>query len=261
MSSTHFAGWRESTLDLATTLCTEGLSPKEQIELGRRASLEEIERFEAAVATVHVACMDRVSAPPEGLLERLDQAAQDLASPAHGPRTATPEPPARRGTLAAVSGWLAAAASLALWASTSIGPEPPSTSSSPAARRAALIAEADPAPLAWAAAEDPLSAGVVGDVVWDRERQEGYMRFEGLAQNDPTQAQYQLWIFDSSRVDWEARPVDGGVFDVGPGGETVVAIDPKLEVGKAALFAITLEKPGGVVVSQRERLVLTAAAL
>ena len=85
------------------------------------------------------------------------------------------------------------------------------------------------------------------------------MRFRGLAPNDPTERQYQLWIFDPSRSDWEAEPVDGGVFDVGAGGEVVVPIDAKLAVAETALFAVTLEVPGGVVVSDRERLVLTAS--
>ena len=85
------------------------------------------------------------------------------------------------------------------------------------------------------------------------------MRFESLAPNDPETSQYQLWIFDPTRADWEARPVDGGVFDVPSSGEVCVPIDAKLAVRETALFAVTLEVPGGVVVSRRERLVLTAA--
>ena len=41
-------------------------------------------------------------------------------------------------------------------------------------------------------------------------------------------------------------------------GEIVVAIDARLPVGKPTLFAITVERPGGVVVSSRERLPLLA---
>ena len=85
------------------------------------------------------------------------------------------------------------------------------------------------------------------------------MSFEDLAANDPAQNQYQLWIFDPTRADWEQKPVDGGVFDVAPDGTSIVRIDPKLPVRETALFAVTLEVPGGVVVSKRERLVLTAA--
>jgi hypothetical protein len=52
--------------------------------------------------------------------------------------------------------------------------------------------------------------------------------------------------------------VDGGVFDVTTEGEVLVSIHPKLKVQEAFLFAVTIEKPGGVVVSSRERLPLLA---
>ena len=75
--------------------------------------------------------------------------------------------------------------------------------------------------------------------------------------NDPTKTQYQLWIFDKTRDD--RFPVDGGVFDVGADGEVIVKISPKLFVNEPVLFAVTVEAPGGVVVSKRERIVVTAA--
>ena len=56
----------------------------------------------------------------------------------------------------------------------------------------------------------------------------------------------------------QAFPVDGGVFDVNSNGEVVVAITPKLRVNDLGMFAVTVEKPGGVVVSKRERIVVTA---
>ncbi len=98
---------------------------------------------------------------------------------------------------------------------------------------------------------------VQGDVVWDEATQTGYMRFSGLPANDPTRSQYQLWIFDGTRDD--RFPVDGGVFDV-PAGvtEVVVPIRATLPVRKAALFAVTVEAPGGVMVSSRERIVALA---
>ena len=108
---------------------------------------------------------------------------------------------------------------------------------------------------AWTATKDPASRGADGDVVWSAQEQRGYMRMHGLAKNDPTAYQYQLWIFDADRDD--KFPVDGGVFDV-KGDEVVVPVTARLPVGKAVLFAVTIEKPGGVVVSKRERIVLTA---
>ncbi|MEQ8838122.1 MAG: anti-sigma factor, partial [Lacipirellulaceae bacterium] len=78
-----------------------------------------------------------------------------------------------------------------------------------------------------------------------------------LAKNDPTKEQYQLWIFDADRN--EAHPVDGGVFDIADANaDTLIPIDARVPVNEATLFAITVERPGGVVVSSRERLPLLA---
>lgn len=124
-----------------------------------------------------------------------------------------------------------------------------------------LLAElrADPAivPVRWAESEDPAARNAEGEVWWDAARQRGVLRIRGLVPNDPRLAQYQLWIVDAER---DARyPVDGGVFDIGRDGEALVVIDARVPVRRATLFAVTLEVPGGVVVSTRERLVLTAA--
>ncbi|MGD9387872.1 MAG: anti-sigma factor [Gammaproteobacteria bacterium] len=110
--------------------------------------------------------------------------------------------------------------------------------------------------IGWSATEDPAAAGAGGAVVWNAEAQAGVMRFSGLQANDPAEWQYQLWIFDAERD--ERFPVDGGVFDVQPDGETLVPIRASLPVGEAVLFAITVERPGGVVVSSRERIALVA---
>ncbi|MCZ8129678.1 MAG: anti-sigma factor [Steroidobacteraceae bacterium] len=132
-----------------------------------------------------------------------------------------------------------------------------------AAEREALVAAAAAAQRLvrwdWAGTPDPAAAGVRGDVVWDPERQQGYMRFVGLRSNDASVEQYQLWIFDAERD--ERFPVDGGVFDVPAGrDEVIVPIDARLAVAKPAAFAVTVEKPGGVVVSSRERIVVLAKA-
>ena len=128
----------------------------------------------------------------------------------------------------------------------------------PSEARAALLASAaDVQTLPWTATADDAAQGVSGDVVWSASQQEGYLRFVGLAPNDPRLLQYQLWIFDKLRD--ERYPVDGGVFDVGPSGEIVIKIAPKLRVNEPVLFAVTVEPPGGVVVSKRERIVVTAS--
>lgn len=97
---------------------------------------------------------------------------------------------------------------------------------------------------------------VSGDIVWSDERQAGYMRFRGLPVNDRAKETYQLWIFDKTQD--KATPIDGGVFDVSADGEVVIPIDPKLKAVEPGMFAITIEKPGGVVVSKREKIAALA---
>jgi anti-sigma-K factor RskA len=125
-----------------------------------------------------------------------------------------------------------------------------------ASERARLLGLPGTARLDFTATKDPAAQRASGDVVWHSGLQRGFMRIAGLLPNDPRQLQYQLWVFDAERGD--TYPVDGGVFDVTSTGEVVVPINAKLAVGKAKLFAITVERPGGVVVSKRERIVLTA---
>lgn len=97
---------------------------------------------------------------------------------------------------------------------------------------------------------------IKGDIVWDSQKQKGYMRFKGLPANDPTKEQYQLWIFDENQD--EKYPIDGGVFDVNKDGEVIIPVDAKINVKKPTLFAVTKEKPGGVVVSDRTGIIAVA---
>ena len=79
----------------------------------------------------------------------------------------------------------------------------------------------------------------------------------GIPANDPTQAQYQLWIVDPAR-DPDA-PVDGGVFDIpADGSPVVIPIAAKLALNNPQAFVITLEQPGGVVKSKLEKVVALA---
>jgi len=97
-----------------------------------------------------------------------------------------------------------------------------------------------------------------GKVVWSDELQEGYMTLTDLPSNDPSKNQYQLWIVDPAR---DEKPVDGGVFDIPEGESTaVVAIRNPLLVTNPQAFVITLEQPGGVVVSKQEVVVALAKA-
>lgn len=96
-----------------------------------------------------------------------------------------------------------------------------------------------------------------GRVVWDSVSQSGFMSFNALPVNDSAVQQYQLWIIDPKRDD---EPIDGGVFDIVVAGESFVPIQAKLNVIDPAGFAVTVEKPGGVVVSDQSRLPLLALA-
>ena len=95
-----------------------------------------------------------------------------------------------------------------------------------------------------------------GDIVWSDAKQSGYMRLTGLPVNDPNKETYQLWIFDETQD--EKTPIDGGTFDVNSSGEVVIPVDAKLRAKNTKMYAITVEKPGGVVVSKRERIVALA---
>ena len=95
-----------------------------------------------------------------------------------------------------------------------------------------------------------------GDIVWSDARQSGYIRITGLPKNDPGKEQYQLWIFDENQD--PKTPVDGGVFDASSDGEIVIPINAKIRVKGAKVFAITVERPGGVVVSKQEKVAALA---
>ncbi|MEO5857649.1 MAG: anti-sigma factor [Pyrinomonadaceae bacterium] len=97
---------------------------------------------------------------------------------------------------------------------------------------------------------------VQGEVVWSDAKQEGYMTFRGLPVNDPNLQAYQLWIFEDAKL--EEFPKDGGVFNVTANGEVIVPIDAKLRTLDPKAFAVTIEKPGGVVRSDRSKIALLA---
>lgn len=157
--------------------------------------------------------------------------------------------------------WLAAAASLflaaQLWLNNGSKKESTAQVTAAESRLALLNNSNDVLRVDWSNGKTPFENAVTGDIVWNNESQQGFMRFVGMPPNDPTKEQYQLWIIDPDR---DAEPIDGGVFDIASNGEVVVPINAKLKVLKPAAFAITIEQPGGVVVSTQERLPLLAMA-
>ncbi|MFK7954625.1 MAG: anti-sigma factor [Lysobacterales bacterium] len=151
--------------------------------------------------------------------------------------------------------WGAACASLVLALSVfwSTPKSVPSLSPSDLDQKLAQMPAA--ARLNWEGMGDPTYANVSGYVRWDNRTQRGVMQLIGLPVNNPTEAQYQLWIVDPQR---DANPIDGGVFNISAG-DNLVAIDAKLQVINPKAFAITLEQPGGVVVSAGPLLVIASS--
>jgi anti-sigma-K factor RskA len=126
---------------------------------------------------------------------------------------------------------------------------------SPAQERAQLLASAqDVLRSDWGDLDPKKPQNVKGDVVWSNSAQKGFVRFSNLPVNDKTKEQYQVWIFDEN----QKHPVDGGVFDANEAGEIIIPIDPKIKVQKPKMFAVTAEKPGGVVVSPLEKVMAVA---
>lgn len=115
-------------------------------------------------------------------------------------------------------------------------------------REQLVAAGGDVVTTTWSDFDPKKPRGVEGDIVWSNSKQKGFIRFRGLPVNDKSKETYQLWIFDAAQN--AKTPIDGGVFDIDKNGEIVIPIDAKINVQKPTMFAITAEKPGGVVVSE-----------
>ncbi|MFT3878843.1 MAG: anti-sigma factor [Gemmatales bacterium] len=212
------------------------------------------ESFDRAAAALDLALSGASEEPiPAALMNRLEvQAAafgiaplspdpEKIVEPAPSP-TATPSPRASAGILA-WTGWLVAAV-VFLFAVL------PSTAGKLTVNqlrdRGALVAQGKPGPQG--------TPNLSGEFIFDKATQQGFMKLTGFPVNDPKKSQYQLWIFDEKKFTKET-PIDGGVFDVNKSGEVLIPITPNIKVGDPALFAITVEEPGGVMQSKREKLI------
>ncbi|MEP6901996.1 MAG: anti-sigma factor [Actinomycetota bacterium] len=122
-------------------------------------------------------------------------------------------------------------------------------------QREQLLASAkDAVQTTWGDFDPKKPKNVQGDVVWSNSAQKGFVRFRNLPVNDKNKETYQLWIFDDN----QKQPIDGGIFDANENGEIIIPLDAKLKVQKPKMFAVTAEKPGGVVVSPLEKVMAVA---
>lgn len=272
---------RDRFFDLLTNKAVYGLTEEEQRELDQfdqemvEMEFRSLEKTAAAISMVGL----EVDEPlPTHLFNRIADDAEmhigrsEAEAPWPPPETIAEDAQADRGTpWTAWLGWaVAAAACVALAVNIFImrpsttevaRVEPPPTQTprieTPAEMRDELLRSG--AALIrgdWAPGNVKDIKEITGDVVWSDEKQAGYMRFRGLPANDPEKETYQLWIFDETQD--KATPIDGGTFDVSADGEIIIPIDAKLKAQSPELFAVTIEKPGGVVVSKREKIAALA---
>ncbi|HQR41828.1 MAG TPA: anti-sigma factor [Gemmatales bacterium] len=214
------------------------------------------ETFDYAAAALDLAFQkEEQESLPVHLLTRLQVQAAAFTPEKHVPAPAKVEPvpapsprpnPRANSTLTWV-GWLVAAT---LLFAVVVPSKPPQLSYSKLKDRGALVVAGSVGPHG----NDKLQ----GEFVWDSNTQQGFMKLTGFEVNDPAVKQYQLWIIDDKPFTVK-EPIDGGVFNVTSNKEVLIPIKPNLKVGKAALFAITVEKPGGVMVSKRDPMIFVGA--
>lgn len=265
----------DELLDLLTERALGGLSPDDEERLAELLDVcdvtdsDDMELAVAAAMNAFAVAEGAAAEAPAGLRDKLMADADRFFDPepstaavtdietARSKREAQSTPSSRPISTHlgwAVAAMLAVVVIFALRAGDNVAPEVFDA----AEARASLIAEGPGTTVVeWATPDIPAYRAVTGDVAWNDERQEGYLRLVGMPGNDPAISQYQLWIVDPDR---DANPVDGGVFDIpAGGGEVVIPIDAKLNVSSPEVFAITREQPGGVVVSDGPLLIIAAS--
>jgi anti-sigma-K factor RskA len=265
----------ELMLDLLSKKASGGLDREEQKQLDELIAISGIndESFELAAAAISMIDL-KTNEPLPAYLQ-----AKILADA--GRILGTPSEVVRQETVRQISyaqpkpsfwnwnwlGWAAAAAACIalaanLWMTRVQPPEivkAPEVKEqlTPAQMRQKMIdAGGDVIRAKWAVGNDKNVKEIAGDIVWSDAKQAGYMRFQGLPANDVNKQTYQLWIFDETQD--EKTPIDGGTFDIGNGGDVIIPINAKLKASRPKMFAVTVERPGGVVVSKREKIAAIA---
>lgn len=285
---------KERLIELLTDQTLFGLDELECAEFNQLKrqfpELENDNSFELAAATINLNSLDTSKELPANLREKIladadnffgspEKARNVVSFPTKSKETAVSSTNRKFETSAEAKqpfwqwlGWgvaFAACAALAvnLWMNNSRPPQndvavktpeivqTPTPELTAAQKREQLIASApDIVQTDWTAPKDKKQ--ILGDIVWSGEQQTGYMRFRGLPANNPSRETYQLWIVDEAQN--PKTPISGGVFDVNENGEVIIPIDAPIKVRKPKSFAVTREKPGGVVVSKQEEVMAVA---
>jgi hypothetical protein len=254
----------DQLLDLLAKQATEGLDQAEAAELKTllqaHADVQD-DAFDASVAAVLLGTKREHEAMPAHLTAKILAAA-----PVATATNVVSLTPRKTMTRFESAGWWAAAASFVIavagWWPRLAGDATHTqivVTQTAEQQRAALLNNAQVIQASWSPGNDAGGNALVGDVVFDPTTQKGYLRFRGIPANDPRLEQYQLWIADAARTPPE--PVDGGVFNTpqtASNGDVIIPFEAKLPVGKPAAFVVTVEKPGGVVVSKQERVLALA---
>jgi anti-sigma-K factor RskA len=261
---------KERIFDLLEKRTFDGLTPAEELELTELNGEDDLS-LDLTAAALSLGELDEIEPMPSHIRAKIEDDAEEWLAVgktlAIGPVPSETKRSATGGSLWNWLGWVvAAAACLMLAANVYLtrtgpspiagnGPTPTIQQLTPAQMRERLVASAtDIAQANIAAGKE--SYKPTGDIVWSDAKQAGYIRITGLPKNDPGKEQYQLWIFDENQD--PKTPIDGGVFNAPSDGEIIIPINAKIRVKGAKVFAITVEKPGGVVVSKQEKVAALA---
>lgn len=275
---------KDMLFDLLTRKAVYGLDEADQRALDEfdpEIAGRELVTLELTAAAISIAGLDTSEPMPAHLREQIAEDAQfivgigDTAKEPEpwppAPRTAEPEETRSSAGWFGWLGWAAAAAACVALAMnvwfTQFRPlnepmpeqarvEPPRPPTMAELREEMLRSGGKIIKADWAPGNVKEIKDLSGDIVWSDEKQAGYMRFRGLPQKAGPDFCYQLWIFDKTQD--KATPIDGGTFDVTADGEIIVPITAKLQVAGPELFAVTIERHGGVVVSKREKIAALA---
>lgn len=217
-----------------------------------RAELLELEKAALLAAAATAAACASTEPMRKALFDRLVEVGRAVEKPAPPttPMRAKPATARPSSTPRILPFLLGAAAGIAVSVVVFASENPVAAE----ARFNEFLAHGQHARLEWKPGSSHAHGEVHGEVVWCTERQEGYLRIDGL-EPLPEGKQYQLWIVDADRT---GAPVDGGLFDLPSRAENIVPIAAKLPVRAAKAFVVTVEPRGGVVVSDQSDVVAIA---